>query len=258
VATKPLHTFVALRDGTKNRKTEQLTVLHRDAVKPNLYEGMTRTYRPRTDDGDQLPGENQNVQLNVDTVLNALVQSVSRDWNLMATVETGNQSARADVLVATGETTPAGEPVYRTVLRNVPAAYLLFIARELDDVYTFVKKLPTLDPGARWTYDEAVAAYVSEPVETHRTKKVLRNHVKYEATDRHPAQVEVFSEDVVVGFWTAVRRSGALTLERKAELLQRVDALRLAVREARERANTTDVDDVDVARPLFDYLLGGS
>jgi hypothetical protein len=256
VAQRPLHTFVALRDGTKNRKSEGLTALHRESVKPNLYEGMTRTYRPKTDDGDQLPGENQNVQLNADTVLNALVRSVSRDWNLMATIETGNQAASADVEVATDATTTTGEPVYRTVLRDVPVAYLMFIARELDDVYTFVKKLPTLDPAARWEYDAAVAAYVSEPVETHRTKKVMRNHVKAEATDRHPAQVDVFYEDVVVGFWTAVRRSGALTLERKATLLQRVDALRLAVREARERANTTVVDDVDVARPLFDFLLG--
>jgi hypothetical protein len=256
VATKPLHTFVALRDGTKNRKREGLTALHRDAGRPNLYEGLTRTYQPRADDGDRLPPENQNVQLNADTALNGLVRAVERDWNLMATVEHGNQFARADVVVPTDRTTTDGEPVYRTVLRDAPAAYLLFLARELDDVYTFVKGLPTLDPGVSWTYDEAVAAYVSEPVVTFRSKKVLRNHVKAEATDRHPAQVEVFSEDVPVGDWTTVRRSGALPLERKNALLQRVDALRAAVREARERANTVDVGDVEVARPVFDFLLG--
>lgn len=258
MATKPLHTYVALRDGAKNRKTEQLTALHRESVKPQLYEGLTRSYRPRNEDGEQLPPENQNVQVDAERVLAALDQAVSRDWNLMATVEHGNQFARADVLVPTGELTPAGETVYRTLLSDVPAPYLLFIARELDDVYTFVKKLPTLDPAVVWHRDDAVAASVSEPVETHRTKKIMRNHVKAEATDRHPAQVDVFYEDVVVGYWTLIRRSGALPLERKIELLRRVDVLRAAVREARERANSVDVADFEVARPVFDFLFGES
>lgn len=251
-----LHTRVALRDGVKTRKGKDLTTAHRDAAKPDLYEGFTRSYRPKDEDGDQLPPENKNIQLNADTMLNRMVEVVARDWNLMASIDVGNQSARADVEVPTGEVTPAGEVVYRTLLRDVPATYLLFLARELDDVYTYVAKMPTLDPSARWEYDPNVAAHVSEPVATHRTKKVLQNHVLYPATDRHPAQVQTFTEDVVVGIWTLVRRSGALPLERKARLLQRIDTLRLAVKEARERANEVDVTDVEVTRPIFDYLLG--
>lgn len=258
MSTKPLHTFVALRDGVKNRKTEQLAAAHHVSIKSDLYEGMTRTYRPKNDDGDQLPAENKNIQVNADTALNEVVNAVSRDWNLMATVDAGNQRAVADLLVPTGEKTLAGEDVQFRVLRDVPATFLLYLARELDDVYTFIKKMPTLDPAVHWNYDEAVAAFVAEPVTTFRSKKVLKNHVLYEATDRHPAQVQTFTEDIVDGLWTVVRRSGALPLERKALLLQRVDALRLAVKEARERANTVEVEDRDVARPIFDFLLGGS
>lgn len=176
----------------------------------------------------------------------------------MATIDVANQVAHADVQVLTGALSGGGEPIYRTLLSAVPAANLLFLTRELDDLYTFVSKLPTLDPAVRWTYDENVMAYVGEPVETHRTKKIMRNHVKAEATEKHPAQVDTFTEDEVVGFWTLVRRSGALPLERKTQLLQRIDDLRVAVREARERANQVDVTDVEVARPIFDYLLGGS
>lgn len=254
--TSKLHTVIAVRDGVKNRQREDLTALHRESQKPDLYDGLTRTYRPKDDDGDRLPTENKNIQLNGDTALNDLVHAVSRGWNLTATIDTGNREATADVEVPTGATTAAGEPVYRTLLHDVPAQFLLYLARELDDVYTFVKKLPTLDPAHRWEYDESVAAYVADASETHRTKKVLRNHVRYEATERHPAQVETFTEDVVVGYWTTVKRSGALPLERKARLMQRIDVLRIAVREARERANEVEVTDVEVARPLFDYLLG--
>lgn len=254
--TQQLHTLLALRDSVKSRKTQQLTETHRLSTKHDLYEGLTRSYRPRDEDGDQLPPENKNVQVNADTMLNQLVQVLSRDWDMMASIDTTNQQATADVKVPTGATTPAGEPVYRTILRDVPATYLLFLARELDDVYTFVSKLPLLDPSERWSYDANVMAYVTEPVQTHRTKKIRRNHVKAPATDRHQADVEVFTEDVVVGDWALVRRSGALPLERKAQLLQRVDELRLAVREARERANQTPVTNVTVSRQVFDHLFG--
>lgn len=248
-----LHTIIAVRETVKNRATHALKTVHRDSQKVDLYNGLTRSYRPKDEDGDQLPPENQNVQLNADTVLNGLVGAVSRNWNLMATIDTGNQGASADVVVpvaggADGET--------RVLLRDVPATHLLFLARELDDVYTFVSKLPTLDPAQKWTYDANVAAYVAEPVISHRTVKVMQNHVKAEATEKHPAQVETFTADVVAGFWTLIKRSGALPLERKLRLLQRVTELQLAVKEARERANEFEVNDVEVARPLFDYMLG--
>lgn len=254
---KPLHMFLALRKGARGSKTERLTAAHRAASRAELYEGLTRTYQPKNEDGDRLPEENKHVQLNADAALNAVVEAVRQDWDLMATVDRGNQDARADVVVATGATTTDGQPTYRTILRDVPAQFLIYLARELDDVRKYVKELPTLDPSVLWHYDAAVAANVADPVTTHRTKRVLKNHVKAEATDRHPAQVDTFTEDVVDGYWTLIRRSGALPLERKTRLLQRIDALRAAVEEARQRASTVEVADVFVTRAIFDYLLGG-
>lgn len=248
---KPLHTFIALRDSVKNKHKKDITDAHRRSTQAELYEGLSRSYQPKDDDGDKLPDENKNIQVNADTSLNLLVDAVTRDWNLMATIDAGNQQARASVAVPT-----AVDDVEEVIIRDVPVQFLLYLARELDDVYTFVSKLPTLDPAVKWEYDASVAAFVAEPVRTHRTKKVLKNHVLYPHTDRHPAQVQTFTEDDVVGYWTLVRRSGALPLERKTQLLQRIDTLRLAVKEARERAATTEVEDVTVARPIFDYLLG--
>jgi hypothetical protein len=249
VSTK-LHTVIAVRDGVRSGKTRALTDAHRISQKAELYEGLTRSYAPKDEDGDRLPDENKNVQVNADTMLNQLVRAVSRDWNLVATMDAGNQHARADVSV------PVGTGDERMViLRDVPATHLLFLARELDDVYKFVSALPTLDPAQRWHYDENVAANVTEPIETHRTVKVLQNHIRYPATEKHPAQVDTFTADVVVGYWTLVRRSGALPLERKHLLLQRIDELRLAVKEARELANEVEVTDVEVAKPIFDHLF---
>ena len=45
-------------------------------------------------------------------------------------------------------------------------------------------------------------SWKTDPVRTIRTKKVPRNHVKAEATENHPAQAEVYYEDLPVAYWT--------------------------------------------------------
>ena len=100
---------------------------------------------------------------------------------------------------------------------------LLFLEKQLVDMHTFIKKLPVLDPSETWISDAAQDCYATEAVETIRTKKVPRNHVKAEATEKHPAQVEVYYEDLTVGFWRTVKYSGALPARRVAALLERVE-----------------------------------
>ena len=82
-----------------------------------------------------------------------------------------------------------------------------------------------------------------------------RNHVKAEATDKHPAQVEVYYEDVTVGYWRTVKFSGALPGQRVNELLERVEKLQQAVKFAREEANNTEASDQKVGEKLLSYLF---
>ena len=103
--------------------------------------------------------------------------------------------------------------------------YLLFLEKQLTDLHTFVKKLPVLDAAEAWAFDEATDAYSTAPTQTTRTKKVPRNHVKAEATEKHPAQVEVYFEDVLVGYWTTVKFSGALPQARSTSCKARVEKL---------------------------------
>src|SRR5581483_8802586 len=107
----------------------------------------------------------------------------------------------------------------------VPVTYLLFLEKQLVDLHTFVEKLPTLDPAKQWKFDNASDTWATEPVQTVKTKKVPRNHVKAEATDRHPAQVEVYHEDVLTGRWTTTEFSGAIPATERNALLDRVKKL---------------------------------
>lgn len=143
-----------------------------------------------------------------------------------------------------------------TLLRDVPVTYLLFLEKQLVDLHTFVKKLPVLDAAESWSFDDSTDTWRTDPVRTIRTKKVPRNHVKAEATEKHPAQVEVYYEDIAVGYWTTVKFSGALPARRVNELVERVEKLQQAVKYAREEANGTEVTDRRVGDVVFRYLFG--
>ena len=75
------------------------------------------------------------------------------------------------------------------------------------------------------------------------------------ATDKHPAQVQLVSEDVLAGYWNEKKFSGAVPASYKAELINRVETLIQAVKFAREKANDTEVTDLKVGDAVFGYLF---
>jgi hypothetical protein len=178
-------------------------------------------------------------------VLRKTAAVLTRLFDITATKDWANCAARADVVVDG-----------RTLLREVPVAYLLFLEKQLTDLYTFVKKLPLLDAAEDWRFEESADYWRTEPVRTIRTKKVPRNHVKAEVTEKHPAQVEVYYEDIAVGYWTTVKFSGALPARRVNELLDRVEKLQHAVKFAREEANSMEITDQRTGEVVFGYLFG--
>jgi len=127
--------------------------------------------------------------------------------------------------------------------------------KQLTDLHTFVKKLPVLDAAETWTFDASADCYRTDAVRTIRTKKVPRNHVKAEATEHHPAQVEVYYEDIPVGYWSTTKFSGALPAKRVHELSDRVEKLQAAVKFAREEANSAETADQRMGDAVFGYLF---
>jgi len=239
-----LNQIIAIESGVKTKAERGLTDLYHMIQKPALLNGITRTYTPKDDDGDRLPSESTLVQVRVPEVLQQVSGVLTRLFDVTLTKEHANQEARANVVVDGN-----------TLIENVPVTYLLFLEKQLVSVKTFVEKLPTLDPASLWQYDVNNDQWVTEPVQTVRTKKVPKNWVKAEATDKHPAQVEIFHEDVLVGTWTKVDSSGAIPATRKIELLNRIDKLQTAVKFAREEANSLEVTDHEVGSQVFNYLF---
>jgi hypothetical protein len=239
-----LNQIIAVEKGVKSQSFQELTEAHQSLQKPALLSGIARSYRPKDEEGEQLPPESTKVQQKAEDVIRQTSESLIRLFDITATKDWTNCKAKADVVVDGN-----------TLLSSVPATYLLFLEKQLVDLHTFIKKLPVLDASESWSYDSGADCWATEPVQTLRTKKVPRNHVKAEATDKHPAQVEVYYEDVTVGYWRTVKFSGALQAKRINELLTRVERLQEAVKFAREEANNIDVEDVKIGEQFFGYLF---
>jgi hypothetical protein len=241
-----LNQIIAVEAGIKTRAFQELTEAHHALQKPTLLSGISRTYQPRDEEGETLPSEATRVQVKAEEIIRETATILTRLFDVTATKEWGNTQAHADVVVDG-----------RVLLAQVPVPYLLFLEKQLVDLHTFVKKLPVLDAAESWRRDESADVWATDPVQTVRTKKVPRNHVKAEATDKHPAQVELYYEDVTVGYWRTVKFSGALPASQINAMLQRVEALQQAVKFAREEANSLEVENRKIGEKVFDYLFKG-
>lgn len=240
-----LNQVLAIERTVKGRAHGKITSLHHSSKHANLFNGLAKTYEPKDEDGEAFPPESQLVQLTVPSVLKDVRRALVELFDVTATKDKANSAAVADVVLDG-----------KTLLAAVPATTLIFLEKQLTDLNTFVSELPTLDPAQEWHKDEATALWKTAPQKTHKTKKVQRPIVLYQATEHHPAQTQLITEDVIVGHWSTVKHSGAMLEREKATLLDRIERLLKAVKYAREQANQQPAPDVLVGEAIFGYLYG--
>lgn len=240
-----LHQILAILKGVKARTDSEITKQYQQIQKSALTAGLSRNYSPLNEDGQKLPSENSPVRLRVYDALEDVSSNMVQQFNLVYEVEAANQKANAD-LVVDGQ----------VLLPQVPVTYLLYLEKKITDWRTIVSKLPVLDSARKWTWDESAGLHRSEPVSTIKTTKVPEVVVKYPATDKHPAQTEMFTKDVPQGTWVTEELSGAVTVGAAKAMLARADAVLSAIKMAREAANQVETVKVDVGTEVLGYLKG--
>lgn len=239
-----LHEILAVEKGNKTRIYTAITDLHKHAQKADPFNGFSKDYRPKDEDGDKLPPERKKVVLSAPDVLTKLAALIAESFDVTATKDAANRNAVADVVLDG-----------KVLLKDMPATYLIFLEKQLIDVRTFVEKMPVLDEATDWTPDLNTGMFRSGEVVTHRSEKQQKPLVLFPATPEHPAQTQIITQDVIVGFWHSVKHSGAFPAPRKQEILIRVNTLLDAVKQARERANMVEAPSVKVGGVVFDYLF---
>lgn len=239
-----LHQVIAVEKGIKNECNVQITARYHELQKSTLFSGIARNYEPRAEDGEQFPSERQVVQSRGEDLLAFTSETMTKYWDMTLTKDTANCEAKGDVVVDG-----------KTVLSRVPVTFLLFLDKQLGDLATMVRKIPVLDPAETWTFDAGTNTYATAPAVSFKTKKVKKAFVKAEATDKHPAQVDTFDEDIIIGQWKTTKFSGAMPQKRITEILERIGKLQAAVKFAREEANSIVVSEQHVGKTVFAFLL---
>lgn len=235
--------IIAIHKSRKPQLYKEITDLHHKNRNTTIFSGMKKTYEPLDEEGAKYPPDNQKVQCTVKELVELIKENFKELFELTATIDYGNKFATADVKI--GET---------ILVEQAPVPFLLFLEKQLNDIRTFITDLPVLTEDENWKYDEVLELYKTEPIIRQRTIKKQKPLVLYEATDKHPAQTQLITEDEAVGNWTTVNLSGALQKNEKRNLLKRVDDVACAVKSARERANSEKVVKKDMSS-ILNYIF---
>jgi len=240
-----LSQLLAQRDTVKSTTNPQFTDIQKVVKVANLFQGQTKTYEKNDEAGDDQPAQNIRVQKRVSDLLTDLKKLCTQQFDAVASVDVGNQVAKADVVVNGS-----------VLLTGVPVTTLLTLEKDLKQVRSVLADLPTLDPAFDWRKDEAASLFKTGEIRTNRTAKIQKPITLAPATEKHPAQTQLITVDETVGQWVTVNVSGAIPLDEKKKLVERCDVLISAVQSAREEANSAKVTPVSVGEPLFKFLLG--
>ncbi len=169
-----------------------------------------------------------------------------------------------DAETTVSETNTSGKAVAELkvgdkVFGTFSAVTLLDFEKALTNLRAVYGEIPTLDPAKKWDDNSSVVpnTYRSGPVVTMRSENTKKVITLAPATEKHPAQAQVYDDVHQVGQYNTTFFSGKITPTQKSDLLQRIDDLILAVKDAKSRANNVDTKDVKIGQSIVDYVNNG-
>lgn len=236
-----------LRQADNDRGKEARQRLSQDRIT-----GLLTEYVPDVPD-DQLPPSEQSTT-DYKEVKSFVMQEMAlarayseAAMNAVATKDATNMVAKADLVVGT-----------ETLIPDVGISHLLWLEGYLNEWRGFLAALPTLPATKDWKRDEANPdLWKSAPDTQPKTRKKTVALVLHPGTDKHPPQAVPNIEDVRTGRTVKTAHSGAITEERRRQLVDRCDTLIVATRDAIARANqTTAVEVTGEGSAIMGYILG--
>ena len=168
--------------------------------------------------------------------------------------ESTNQSAVADLVIDGA-----------VLAKALPATFLLGLETKLKNIRKVYVSAPTLPPGIKWEGDSGLGENVfrrTHPEKTFKTAKTFQHKVlvpaqfpkEGEGGTSLPAQIEKWEENQNVGEYTTEQWSGMISPSQKSKLLGNLDKLIRAVKKARQRANTAEVNKVSIGKNLCEFI----
>ncbi len=215
--------------------------------KRHLFEAKVSTFVP-SGEGSAVTESQSDIQSTVAKELVWVSGFIAKAIDSAYQVAEANTQARADIVLEDGT----------TLAKAVPATSLLELEKRVAEIQALVVAIPTLDPAKGFLpdKDKGEGYYQARVVKKTRTRKDKIAMVLYEATEKHPAQVQLVDKDIPTGTVEEQEWCSMLTPALKSQLIERVEILSRAVRSARSKANEIEVSvDKKIAKSLLDYVL---
>jgi hypothetical protein len=169
--------------------------------------------------------------------------------DIKSSIHRTNQNAKADVMWR-------GE----VFLPQVPVCELIQLEERIRRNWIpAMEAAPTIDAARNWIMDTDSGKFLrksSVPDDTTKTEKIMYPVVMAQATDKHPAQIKEATKDVVVGTFSTTHRTGCITAQQKADLLNTATEFLMEVKKAKTRANMTEIVDVKIGTKIKNLLIG--
>jgi hypothetical protein len=244
-----LHELTASIDNLKGQADKVRTeLLHTFKSKGHHFTETLTTFTPHGENATATTEQQSSLQSTVAKELDWLSGLWSKAIDAGYQIAEGDTRAVADIVLDDGT----------TIAKDIPALALLELEKRVGAMHELAQHIPTLDPAKGFTPDRERGEHIykAREIRKTRTKKIPVRFVKAEATDKHPAQVDILSSDEPIGTILELEWSGLITPAQKSEILDRADRLRRAIKEARARANRVDVKaDLKIGRTLLDFVF---
>ncbi len=240
-----LHELLAVEQDRKHKANQALGETRNNFTKKDvLFDGMVKRYIALEEDSEQIPDETkemlQTVKQKMDETTKVIIAGI--DAHISKEETNASNTAKAELIAS------------NVNFGTFSATSLLALETHLSKLKELYQAIPTLDPTRKWELDKKDNVYKTEPEVKFRSVKRPKVIVKYEATEKHPAQTELLYLDFQVGKYETVYSSGKITIAQKNELLNRLDTMLESVKIARAKANQVDVNNIEIGQRLFDFI----
>ncbi len=244
-----LHEVLAVEGELQNVAKKMLAESERTMGKESLFMGQVRVLSMFDQSLDRENTiERHELTTTVDENLSFLFPHLARYWDAVAQKDATNQAAVADVIIDG-----------KTVLKAVSATTLLGLETKLAELRKVLMTIPTLAPGVSWiddTQEQAGVYKTAYPEKTFKSIKDIQFKTAAKATKEHPEQIAQLPTTTNVGGYETIKWSGMYAPITKADILGRLDTIRNAIKQARTRANNTEVVHASVGDVILKFIQG--
>lgn len=248
-----MHELLAVSDDQKNQANKSRTdLISTFTSKPLLFKKKISTFQSNAEGAKPLTEEQSDIQTTLEKELKWVGGFISKAIDSSYQIDIGNTQAKADLVVE-------GPKGPHTLATGVPATSLLQLEKQMLAVRELLSAMPTLDPAQGFSKDDTSekGIWKARDVVKNRTRKEKKVLEIVKATDKHPAQAQVYDADVNIGTVLEQEWSSLTTPAIRAAMLSKVDELVQAIKKARSRANSIDLDTTGhkIGKSLLDYVL---